>query len=77
MESHVSDSKFQCPKCDQMFKSDECLKGHYEINHKASPFESTFFNPSLSRSKFLCQPCEKEFPDEDYLLSHMELEHSV
>ena len=77
IESHESDSKLQCHECDQIFNSDECLKSHYEINHKPSPFESTFFNPSLNRSKFLCQPCEKAFPDEDYLLSHMELEHNV
>ena len=74
---HATTMKCQCQECDEMLNDEESLKSHVEMCHKPSQFETTFFNPSLSRSKFSCQPCDEAFPDEDYLLSHMESKHNV
>lgn len=57
MSTHRTDKLFTCEICNQTFKSERTLRGHYPIHN--------------STKKFQCDQCEKSFHRRFHLTLHL------
>ena len=71
----ISSDKSSLLKSFESVSEEETLN-HNDEHQNSSPFEKTFFNPSIAKAKFQCQPCNQRFSDEVDLMNDSDTKYS-